>query len=73
MAKNMNFSKNHALQEAITTSNRAAGTNNINGITMDCQNAECVVAIVEFGTISATAVTSLVWQGSDDGTDLVYS
>ena len=53
-------------QEAITSTNRAAGLANINGRTVDTEAHQGVAAIVEFGAISGTAVTALKWQGSDD-------
>ena len=64
--KNMNFTPNFWAQEAITSTNRAAGVADVAGISVDCQNAECVVALIEFGIIVNAATTSLTWQGSDD-------
>ena len=64
--KNMNFTPNFFGQEMVAHGNRTAAATNLNGTSVDCENVECLTAIVEFGTISATAVTSLQWQNSDD-------
>ena len=65
----MNFTPNMSIEEAIASGDRSAGTSDINGETVDFQGwLGSVVAVVEFGTIAATAVTSLKWQGSDNGT-----
>ena len=52
--------------EAITTTNGAAGTSDINGATLNLDGHRAVTAMVKFGTIAATAVTSLKWQGSEN-------
>ena len=64
--RNMNFTPNFAMQEMVATANRAAASTDLNGITADCQDWACIVGLVEFGTISANAVTTVRWQGSDD-------
>ena len=53
--------------EAITSTNGAAGTADINGARLTLNMHRSVTAMVKFGTIAATAVTSIKWQGSDDG------
>ena len=53
---------------AVASSSRAAGTSDLNGASFDCQKYRSLAAIVEWGSIAATAVTSLKWQGSDDET-----
>jgi hypothetical protein len=63
----MNLSKNHQFQIAITPTNGAAATTDINGTTADCQSAKGVGMFVQMGAITATAVTSIKAQGSDDG------
>ena len=65
--RNMQFVPNFRIVEAIAQGNRSAGSSNVNGVSLDCQNDSCVVALVEFGAITAGAVTSLQWEGSDDG------
>ena len=67
MSKNMNFSNNHAFIEAVAHGSRSAGTADINGASVNTHNAECIVAVIEFGAISATAVTAVKWQGREDG------
>jgi hypothetical protein len=64
-----NFTPNNSMQEAISPTNRAAGSADVNGATLDFQGwLGSVTAVVEFGAIATDAVTSLKWQGSDDGT-----
>ena len=53
---------------AVASSSRAAGTTDLNGASFDCQKYRSLAAVVEWGAITANAVTSLKWQGSDDGT-----
>jgi hypothetical protein len=63
----MNLSKQHQFQIAITPTNGAAGTTDINGTTADCQNAKGVGMFVQMGAITGTAITSIKAQGSNDG------
>ena len=70
-----NFLPEHRISIAVAASARAAGQTGINGAMVDMQGYEGVVAVVEMGTIAATAVTSIKWQQSDttssgDFTDL---
>ena len=66
MARNMQFINNFRILDAIAYGNRSAGTSDLEGETADVQNDSCICALVEFGAIVAAAVTSLVWQESDD-------
>ena len=58
----MNFSKEFAITQAITVTNGAAGTADINGVTLDMQGAEGVLMEITFGAITAGAVTSIKAQ-----------
>lgn len=69
--RNMNFTPNFAIQEMVAQGNRSAGTTDLNGITADCQDYDCITGVVEMGTITASAVTTLKWQGSDDDSTFV--
>ncbi len=60
-----NFLPEHRISIAVAASARAAGQTAINGAVLDMQGYEGVVAVVEMGTIAATAVTSIKWQQSD--------
>lgn len=62
----MNFAENYKIEQAITPTAGAAGTSDINGATCDLQNADGMIAIVAMGAITATAVTSIKLQESDD-------
>ena len=53
---------------AIATGSRGAGTSNLNGASFDCQGHRSLAAIIDWGSIAGTAVTSVHWQGSDTGT-----
>lgn len=57
-----NFLPEHEVNIAVAASDRAAGSADVNGSALDMQGYEGVVAVVEMGTIAATAVTSLKWQ-----------
>ena len=60
-----NFLPEHRISIAVAASARAAGQTAINGANLDMQGYEGAVAIIEMGTIAATAVTSIKWQQSD--------
>ena len=63
-----NLTRSWKNQIAIATGSRASGTSDINGASTDLFGFSCAVLMVEFGTIAATAVTSVKVQESDDGT-----
>ena len=58
----MNFSKQIKITQAITPTDGAAGTADINGTTLDMQGFEGVLVEVVFGTITSGAVTSIKMQ-----------
>lgn len=58
----MNFSKNVLISQAITVTNGAAGTTDINGATLDMQGFDGVLMEITFGAITANAVTSIKAQ-----------
>ena len=64
-----NFLPEHRISIAVAASARAAGQTAINGAALDMQGYEGAVAIIEMGTLAATAVTSIKWQQSDTTTD----
>ena len=69
----MNLSKNSKMTRASNAV--AAGTSDVNGAVIDMQNFEGCLFAVAFGTITATAVTSIKAQQGDasnlsDATDL---
>lgn len=68
-----NFFPSNAMMEAIPYASRAAGSADINCATVDREKtmAECIGLNLEFGAIAATAVTSVHWQGSVDGSTWV--
>ena len=59
-----NFLTANEISIAIASGSRAAGTSDINGASVDMHGFLNVTAIVEFGTIAATAVTSVKMQQS---------
>ena len=70
----MNFLNNVGVRDMIAFGNRSAATSDLNGKTIDLrshENPASVLAIVEFGTITASAVTSIKWQGSTDNSTWV--
>ena len=69
----MNFVNEHKFTEMIAAASRAAGSTAVNGANVDMSDFEGVAAIVEFGAIVATAVTSIKWQQSDTTTDTDFS
>ena len=68
-----NFLPEHRISIAVAASARAAGQTAINGAMVDMQGYEGAVAIIEMGTIAATAVTSIKWQQSDTTTAADFS
>lgn len=50
------------VSQAVTVTNGAAGTTDINGVTLDMANYEGVLMIVTMGAITSTAVTSIKAQ-----------
>jgi len=58
----MNLSKNVKISQAITITNGAAGTSDINGATLDMSGFEAVLILVRFGAIVSGAVTSIKAQ-----------
>lgn len=58
----MNLSKQVKITQAITPTNGAAGTSDINGATLDMAGFEGVLIEVVFGAITAGAVTSIKAQ-----------
>lgn len=62
----MNLSKNVKITPAITPTNGAAGTTDIEGVTLDMLGFEGVLIEVTFGAITGSAVTSIkAQQGAD--------
>lgn len=59
---NLNLSKEVKVSQAITPTNGAAGTSDINGATLDMSGFEGVLMIVTMGAITANAVTSIKAQ-----------
>ena len=68
-----NFLPEHRISIAVAASARAAGQTAINGANLHMQGYEGAVAIIEMGTIAATAVTSIKWQQSDTTTSADFS
>lgn len=68
----MNFLSNNKVTIAIASGDRAAGTTDINGATLDMTGFFGVTGIVEFGTLASGAVTSIKWQQGDEssGSDM---
>ena len=64
-----NFIRSFRNQLAIATGSRSAGSNNVNGASVDIAGYSSAVLMVEFGTIANNAVTSVKIQESDDGSD----
>ena len=64
--------KNTAITAAITPTNGAAGTSDINGATLDMLGFDSVLIICTTGTITASAVTSIKAQQGDqsDASDM---
>jgi hypothetical protein len=58
----MNLGKNVKISTAITPTNGAAGTTDINGTTLDMAGYEGVMMITYFGAITGSAVTSVKAQ-----------
>ena len=68
-----NFLPEHRISIAIAAGSRTAGQTAINGAALDMQGYEGAVAIIEMGTLAATAVTSIKWQQSDTTTSADFS
>lgn len=69
MIGNPNLSKDVRIYQAITPTAGAAGTTAIEGETLDMEGYESVLMVVNFGAITAKAVTSIkAQQSSDDST-----
>lgn len=62
----MNLIKNTKISQAITVTNGAAGTTDINGATCDMDGFSKLLTVVTMGAITSTAVTSIKMQESDD-------
>ena len=58
----MNLSENVKISQAITVTDGAAGTTDINGATLDMSGHGCVLMAVTFGAIVFGAVTSIKAQ-----------
>lgn len=58
----MNLSKNVKISQAVTVTNGAAGTSDINGEILDMQGYEGVLMVVTMGAITSSAVTSIKAQ-----------
>lgn len=58
----MNLSKNVKISQAITVTAGAAGTDDINGATLDMQGFEGVLVVVTMGAITSGAATSIKMQ-----------
>ncbi len=58
----MNLSKNVKITQAITVTNGAAGTSDINGATLDMSGWEGVLVILNLGAIVSGAVTTAKMQ-----------
>jgi len=58
----LHLSKSCKITQAITIANGAAGTSNIDGVTLDMQDFENVLIIVNFGAIVGGALTSIKAQ-----------
>lgn len=62
----MNLSKSVKITQAITPTAGVAGTDDINGATLDMQGYEGVLVVVTFGAITAGAATSIKMQQDTD-------
>jgi len=58
----MNLSKNTKISIAVTPTNGAAGTADIEGVTLDMQGFAGVLMVVAFGAITSGAATSIKAQ-----------
>ena len=58
----MNLSKSCKITQAITVTNGAAGTSDINGVTLDMSGWDGVLMLCTFGAITSGAVTSIKAQ-----------
>lgn len=62
----MNLSKNVKISSAVTPTAGAAGTDDINGSTLDMAGYEGVLVVVRMGAITTNAVTSIKMQQDSD-------
>ena len=62
----LELGKDTKISIAITSADGVAGTEDINGATLDMQGFENVMAIVTFGVITGSAVTSIKMQQDTD-------
>lgn len=62
----MQLSKEVKITQAITVTNGAAGTTDIEGVTLDMSGYDGVLMVVTFGAIVANAVTSIKAQQDSD-------
>ena len=58
----MELGKDTAITIAITSLAGIAASTNLNGVILDMEGFESVLAIVNFGVITATGVQGLKWQ-----------
>jgi hypothetical protein len=68
----MNLSKDTKITQAVTVTNGAAGSSNINGVTLDMNDFESVLMRATFGAIVSGAATSIKAQQGDlsDASDM---
>ena len=64
--KNMNFTPNFVVVDADAAS--ASNTTNKNGASVNVDQADCITAVVELGTVANTATGTVRLEESDDGT-----
>lgn len=63
----MNLTNSFSPQLCINATEGAAGTSDINGDAVDMRDFDGCIILVTFGAITASAVTSIHVEGSDDG------
>lgn len=68
----MNINPATKVDIAVASANRGAGTTDVNGVVMDMAGYEGIRALIEWGAITAGAVTSVKWQQGDqsNGSDM---
>ena len=68
----LELSKQSSIEQAITVTNGAAGTSDVNGATFDMQGFESITIIVVMGAITSGAVTSVKAQqgAQSDASDM---
>ncbi len=62
----MNISKNVKISEAVSVTNGAAGTTDIEGTALDMTGFEGVLMMVQMGAITGSAVTSIKAQEGEE-------